>query len=98
VGNSFQSPPSGDGLTIRQPDVRNREIISPLQQFVIILLRLYKRFLSPWLPAACRFHPTCSEYMRQAVEKYGVSRGAWMGLKRLGRCHPFNAGGVDLVP
>lgn len=65
---------------------------------MIILLRLYKRFLSPWLPAACRFHPTCSEYMRQAVEKYGVSRGAWMGLKRLGRCHPFHTGGVDLVP
>ena len=98
MGNRFQSPPSGDGFTFRQPDLGDREIISALQQFVITLLRLYKRFLSPWLPAACRYHPTCSEYMREAVQKYGVSRGGWLGLKRLGRCHPFTAGGVDLVP
>jgi putative membrane protein insertion efficiency factor len=65
---------------------------------VIALLRLYKRFLSPLLPAACRYAPTCSEYMREAVEKYGVARGGWMGIKRLARCHPFRAGGVDLVP
>lgn len=61
-------------------------------------LRLYKRFLSPALPAACRYHPTCSEYMREAVERYGVGRGGWMGIKRLARCHPFRAGGPDLVP
>jgi uncharacterized protein len=65
---------------------------------VIALLRFYKRFLSPMLPSACRYSPTCSEYMREAVERYGVRRGAWMGLKRLGRCHPFHPGGVDLVP
>lgn len=65
---------------------------------MIALLRFYKRFLSPLLPAACRYSPTCSEYMRAAVEKYGVTRGAWMGIKRLGRCHPFHSGGVDLVP
>jgi putative membrane protein insertion efficiency factor len=49
------------------------------------------------LPSACRFHPTCSEYMRQAVERYGVTRGVWMGLKRLCRCHPFSPGGVDRI-
>ena len=65
---------------------------------MIGMLRLYKRFLSPLLPAACRYAPTCSEYMREAVEKYGVARGGWMGIKRLARCHPFHAGGVDLVP
>lgn len=65
---------------------------------MIALLRFYKRFLSPLLPAACRYSPTCSQYMREAVEKYGVTRGAWMGIKRLGRCHPFHPGGVDLVP
>ena len=69
-----------------------------MQQVVVSSLRLYKRFLSPWLPSACRFQPTCSEYMREAVERYGVARGAWMGAKRLCRCHPFHAGGVDLVP
>jgi len=65
---------------------------------MIALLRGYKRFVSPWLPSACRYHPTCSEYMREAVERYGARRGGWMGVKRLVRCHPFHAGGVDLVP
>lgn len=65
---------------------------------MIALLRAYKRFVSPWLPSACRYHPTCSEYMLEAVERYGAGRGAWMGVKRLVRCHPFHAGGVDLVP
>jgi putative membrane protein insertion efficiency factor len=65
---------------------------------MIALLRGYKRFVSPWLPSACRYHPTCSEYMREAVERHGAGRGVWMGVKRLARCHPFHAGGVDLVP
>jgi len=65
---------------------------------MIALLRGYKRFVSPWLPSACRYHPTCSEYMREAVERYGARRGGWMGVKRLVRCHPLHAGGVDLVP
>jgi putative membrane protein insertion efficiency factor len=49
------------------------------------------------LPSACRFYPSCSEYTRQAVEKYGPVRGLWMGVKRLARCHPFHAGGLDPV-
>ena len=61
------------------------------------MLRLYKLFLSPLLPSACRFYPTCSEYMREAVERYGVRRGVWMGTKRLAKCHPFHAGGFDPV-
>lgn len=65
---------------------------------MIGFLSLYKRFISPVLPSACRFHPTCSEYMREAVVKYGVARGGWLGLKRLARCHPLHDGGVDLVP
>lgn len=64
---------------------------------VIALLRFYKTAISPWLPSACRFHPTCSEYMMQAVERYGASRGIWLGLKRLARCQPFCAGGYDPV-
>jgi putative membrane protein insertion efficiency factor len=64
---------------------------------IVSLLRAYKRFLSPLLPSACRFHPTCSEYMREAVERYGAARGVWMGLRRLSRCHPFHAGGFDPV-
>jgi len=62
------------------------------------LLRGYKRLISPFLPSACRFHPTCSEYMRQAVEIHGPAQGVWLGLKRLSRCHPFHEGGFDPVP
>jgi putative membrane protein insertion efficiency factor len=68
-----------------------------MQKAVIATLRLYKRFVSPWLPSACRFSPTCSEYMLEAVEKYGVLRGVWLGLGRLLRCHPLHAGGFDPV-
>jgi putative membrane protein insertion efficiency factor len=50
------------------------------------------------LPSACRFHPTCSVYMRDAVLLHGASKGVWLGLKRLGRCHPFHEGGNDPVP
>lgn len=64
----------------------------------MLVLRGYKRFISPWLPPACRFEPTCSEYMLEAVEKRGVTRGLLLGLKRLSRCHPFCAGGFDPVP
>ena len=60
-------------------------------------LRCYKRFLSPLLPSACRFHPTCSEYMLEAVDRYGVARGVGLGIKRLLRCHPFCEGGFDPV-
>jgi len=61
-------------------------------------LRVYKQWVSPWLPSACRYHPTCSDYMRQAIERHGAAKGIWMGMKRLARCHPFHEGGFDPVP
>ena len=64
---------------------------------ILLGLRGYKRLISPLLPSACRFHPTCSEYMIEAVEKYGAARGVWLGLRRLVRCHPLNPGGLDPV-
>lgn len=64
----------------------------------IAMLRFYKRFLSPLLPPMCRFEPTCSLYMMQAIEKYGFVHGSWLGLRRLSRCHVFNPGGWDPVP
>ncbi len=64
----------------------------------VVILRSYKRFVSPVLPPACRFHPTCSEYAAEAIDRYGLLRGGWLGLKRLLRCHPFHPGGVDPVP
>jgi uncharacterized protein len=68
-----------------------------MQRVLIALLKGYKLFVSPLLPSACRFHPTCSEYMMEAIAKHGVGRGIWLGLKRLGRCHPFHEGGYDPV-
>lgn len=68
-----------------------------MRWLMLALLRLYKIALSPLLPSACRFTPTCSEYMRGAVEKYGVAKGVWLGLRRLLRCHPFQEGGYDPV-
>jgi putative membrane protein insertion efficiency factor len=64
---------------------------------VIALLRFYKFVVSPLLPSACRFYPTCSDYMREAVERHGAWGGIWKGLKRLAKCHPFHPGGFDPV-
>jgi hypothetical protein len=58
----------------------------------------YQRLISPVLPSACRFAPTCSEYARQALLEHGAFRGAWLGAKRLARCHPFHPGGYDPPP
>ena len=60
-------------------------------------LSVYKYCVSPLLPSACRFYPTCSDYMREAIERHGAVRGAWMGVRRLARCHPFQPGGFDPV-
>lgn len=68
-----------------------------MQRLTIAALLLYKRWLSPMLPTACRFRPTCSEYMIEAVARYGALRGIAMGLVRIMRCHPFHAGGYDPV-
>ena len=62
------------------------------------LLTFYKRCISPLLPAACRFHPTCSDYAREAIELHGVWHGTTLALGRLLRCHPFSRGGFDPVP
>jgi putative membrane protein insertion efficiency factor len=65
---------------------------------LVALLRLYKHLISPLLPPACRFYPSCSQYAAQAIEKHGALRGSILAAKRLARCHPLNPGGVDLVP
>jgi putative membrane protein insertion efficiency factor len=61
-------------------------------------IRLYQRFISPLLGDRCRFYPSCSTYMLQALERHGALRGLYLGTRRLLRCHPWNAGGFDEVP
>jgi uncharacterized protein len=68
-----------------------------VQRIITGGLRVYQVIVSPLLPSACRFYPTCSEYMREAVERHGAAKGLWMGLRRLARCHPLQAGGIDPV-
>ena len=69
----------------------------PVRKFFIGLIQIYRRFLSPMLPPTCRYEPSCSLYTVQAIEKYGVVRGLFMGILRVLRCHPFARGGFDPV-
>ena len=69
-----------------------------IRSIVLWLIRLYQKTISRALPPSCRFIPSCSEYAYQAVEKYGLIKGGWLGIKRIARCHPLNPGGYDPVP
>ncbi|WP_234735403.1 membrane protein insertion efficiency factor YidD [Tellurirhabdus bombi] len=69
-----------------------------MKTLLIVLVRFYQGAISPYLPNACRYTPTCSQYMIEAVQKHGAIRGGWMGLKRISRCHPWGGCGYDPVP
>jgi putative membrane protein insertion efficiency factor len=65
---------------------------------MLLLIRAYQRAISPLLPPACRYAPSCSQYALTAVEQHGAWRGGWLALRRLARCHPFGGSGYDPVP
>jgi putative membrane protein insertion efficiency factor len=65
---------------------------------LLMAVRIYQTFFSALMPSACKFYPSCSRYAAEAIEVHGARHGAWLALRRLGRCHPFTRGGVDLVP
>ncbi len=72
--------------------------MSLVARSLTMLVRGYRRGVSPRFGAHCRFYPTCSAYALEAVEAHGAIRGSWMALRRIARCHPWSAGGVDRVP
>lgn len=72
--------------------------MSIVARLAVLMIRGYQVTLSPLLPSACRYQPTCSGYTIEALERYGALRGGWMGARRILRCHPFGRGGFDPVP
>jgi hypothetical protein len=64
----------------------------------VFMVRIYQNLISPWLPASCRYSPTCSQYTLEALSKYGLFRGGWLSLKRIFSCHPWGGSGYDPVP
>ncbi|MCX7784972.1 MAG: membrane protein insertion efficiency factor YidD [candidate division WOR-3 bacterium] len=69
-----------------------------MTSLMIMLINLYQTLISPLLPKVCRFYPSCSEYTKLSLEKYGLLKGLLLGFKRVLRCHPFDAGGYDPIP
>ena len=70
----------------------------PSQVIALGAVRAYQKVLSPFMGGNCRYYPSCSHYTYEAIELHGAARGSWMGIKRIGRCHPWHEGGLDPVP
>jgi len=64
----------------------------------ILLIKIYQLIISPLFPSSCRYSPTCSHYTLEALKKYGILKGSWLGIKRISRCHPWGGSGYDPVP
>lgn len=83
--------------TVVQRGISGRKA-SPAARVLLVLLAGYRKFVSPLLGPRCRFYPSCSAYAVEAVQLHGAVRGSWLAVRRLARCHPFHAGGLDFVP
>jgi hypothetical protein len=69
-----------------------------MRRLLIIFIRVYQYAISPYFAASCRYTPTCSSYAIESIGRFGVFKGSWLALRRLGRCHPWHEGGLDPVP
>ncbi len=69
-----------------------------MKKILILLIRFYRKFISPLSPPSCRYYPTCSQYAMTAIERFGAVKGGWMAIKRICRCNPYHEGGYDPVP
>jgi uncharacterized protein len=69
-----------------------------MKRAAVLAIRVYQNAVSPYLPSACRYLPTCSHYSLEAIERHGLMKGCWLGLKRLTRCQPWGGRGYDPVP
>lgn len=91
----MSSPLTPDDRPVAPPDDGRP---GPLAWVLLMLVRGYQLIVSPWIPPRCRFYPSCSAYAVTALRRHGALRGSWLAARRLGRCHPWNPGGVDHVP
>jgi putative membrane protein insertion efficiency factor len=86
-------------MTVAAFAARARDLAAAAVRFPIVAaIRGYQLVISPWTMSSCRYYPSCSQYALEAVQGHGVLRGGWLAARRLGRCHPWSAGGVDHVP
>lgn len=69
-----------------------------MKKIILLLIKIYQNYISPLFGPKCRFYPTCSSYTYEAIERFGILRGGYLGIKRILKCHPFNEGGFDPVP
>ena len=69
-----------------------------MRRLLIALIRIYQYAISPYFPSSCRYTPSCSSYAIESIRRFGVFKGSWLALSRLGRCHPWHEGGLDPVP
>jgi len=72
--------------------------MTPLAYLFSLPVRAYRLIFSPWVGHGCRYQPTCSAYALEALQKHGAIRGSWLAIRRIGRCHPWGASGIDNVP
>ncbi len=93
AGREISVSPADDGCRCEAGERRH----SAVAVLLLGLIGFYKRCLSPAIPSACRFYPTCSQYAREAIERYGARRGSWLAVRRLLRCRPFGPKGYDPV-